>query len=310
MEISLSSSAAGADPFLYLRNGSRNFGTHIASDDDGGTGNAAFMRVPLDDGSYTVEATSQTTAATGTFDLSIAALSACRADLGTLGGSEFVIKGTLRADCESAESKRLARFYTLALSESAQVILSLSSDYADPVVYLRSGTSGGTTIASNFVHPNIGETGPAFTRSALDAGTYTAEATARVIGAGLNKPFNLSISLRRLCPVAELGEPTSGATRLGTWASDCHSFDNIDSYARYYSFSVSADARVEIDLESREADSFLFLRRGVGAFSGDPVEKDDDGGASTNARIARALPPGAYTVEATTFRPEKAATSR
>ena len=299
VEISLTSSAAGADPILYLRRGTQTIGTPIASD-DGGTGSAALMRVALSPGIYTIEAASQTAAATGTFSLS--AIFSCSSDLGALSGASASAKNVnsswLTRCLSTARSGRYARFYTFTLNETRRVDISLSSFYADTYMYLRSGT--GSTIARNDDASDGVKN--SFIQWTLDAGSYTVEATTFHARAGGGRPFSLSVSIKPDCAIsAAFGALTAARAAAGTWASDCESATRHGRFARFYTFSVSAAAFVEIDLQSANADAYLYLREGDGTQAGGSVARDDDGGAGRNSKIIRRLTAGTtYTIEATT----------
>ena len=102
--------------------------------------------------------------------------------------------------------------------------------------------------------------------------------------------------------IVDLGTLTPPVSRSesGSWTSECASENRAGRYARYYSFTLAQDSVVTIDLTSSDADTYLYLMRGVGK-SGDIVALDDDGGDGRNSRIAHALQPGQYTIESTTF---------
>ena len=93
---------------------------------------------------------------------------------------------------------------------------------------------------------------------------------------------------------------TAGVSRNGAWNGDCASTHRSGSYARFYSFSLSEPAEVQIDLTSSE-DTYLYLLRG--ADSGGTVlgENDDVVNGETDSRITETLAAGRYTVEATTY---------
>ena len=97
-----------------------------------------------------------------------------------------------------------------------------------------------------------------------------------------------------------LGGLTAGVSRNGAWNGDCASTHRSGSYARFYSFTLSEQAEVQIDLTSSE-DTYLYLLRG--ADSGGTVlgENDDVVNGETDSRITETLAAGAYTVEATTY---------
>ena len=85
----------------------------------------------------------------------------------------------------------------------------------------------------------------------------------------------------------------------GQWVASCESTNRDGSYAHFYTFSLSVEGFVRIDLTS-DVDTYLYLLKGAGK-SGAVETKDDDGGVRFNSRIERRLPAGAYTIEATTF---------
>ncbi|WP_420610236.1 PEP/pyruvate-binding domain-containing protein [Candidatus Poriferisodalis sp.] len=87
----------------------------------------------------------------------------------------------------------------------------------------------------------------------------------------------------------------------GTWVSECGSEDRSGRYAWFYVFSLGGSSEVTIDLMS-SADTYLYLRRGLGQKSGAALALNDDGGDGYNSRIRRSLGAGDYTIEATTFR--------
>ncbi len=100
----------------------------------------------------------------------------------------------------------------------------------------------------------------------------------------------------------DLGTITGTVSRSGSWDGSCPSahYPNGE-YARYYTFTLGQQARVTIDLTSPSVDTWLALRNGAGMGTG-LIESDNDGGSGANARIARTLAAGTYTIEATTLR--------
>ena len=76
----------------------------------------------------------------------------------------------------------------------------------------------------------------------------------------------------------------------------------MDRSAHYYSFTLSQNSSVTIDLTSSAADTYLYVLEGT-HWSGDKVVRNDDrNGTNRNARIEYPLSAGDYTVEATTYR--------
>jgi len=335
VEISLTTMSLGAKPFLYLRSRTRTFGASIATDDGGGRGDGAYIhrslygsalhdgggrgdgayiRRALDVGTYTIEATSQTAASPGKFHLSVIKKPAlCSADLGTLAAGERETQGRWNAACPAIVVDRLtpktgyARYYTFTLGGDAakRVDLLLTSARADTRMWLRSGTAtSGAFIAYHWGGTGINNS---FIKRGLAPGTYTVEAATHYDAAG--ERFSLSIKVKTGCSaVSALGALTAARTVNGNWAAGCESVSliglsmrNVEGrYARYYTFSLSSAAFVEIDLESSAANPWLFLRAGDGTQFGSLIVE----GARATSRLLAA---GTYTVEATSTSPGKSA---
>ena len=97
----------------------------------------------------------------------------------------------------------------------------------------------------------------------------------------------------------ELGALADAAIRNGTWASDCESSVSGRGNARYYSFSLSVETAVTIDLTS-SVDTYLYLRQGDATSGAALHENDNHQGSTSASRIQETLAAGTYTVEATT----------
>ncbi|MBI4886716.1 MAG: matrixin family metalloprotease, partial [Acidobacteria bacterium] len=93
-----------------------------------------------------------------------------------------------------------------------------------------------------------------------------------------------------------------GTTVQGAWTSSCSSTRRA-AYAQYYRFTLSAQARVQIDLTSPTADAYLYLLRGSDQ-TGSLVAEDDDSAGGLNSRILATLTAGTYVIEATTYSAE------
>ena len=91
-------------------------------------------------------------------------------------------------------------------------------------------------------------------------------------------------------------------TVMDAWASDCMSEAKSGSYARYYSFTLSAAQAgyVEMNLTSG-ADPYLALRAGEGRTGRLVASNDNVGSRNFNSAINMMLDAGTYTVEATTY---------
>ena len=123
---------------------------------------------------------------------------------------------------------------------------------------------------------------------------------------GLNGGAN-SGTCQKLIPVVNCTTPLSTlsttATQEGTWASGCASVSRSGKYAQYYTFTLSAEKEVTIDLVSSQ-DAYLYLHTYSATAAnhvGSRITFDDDGGENRNARIIRTLSAGTYTIEATTY---------
>lgn len=90
-----------------------------------------------------------------------------------------------------------------------------------------------------------------------------------------------------------------GQTKSGSWTEGCTSTYRSGSFARYYTFSTSTTKTVTIDLQS-SVDTYMYLLSGKDK-TGAILYYDDDSGSDLNSRIWQSLPPGNYTIEATTF---------
>ncbi|MEW5800777.1 MAG: M4 family metallopeptidase [bacterium] len=89
-----------------------------------------------------------------------------------------------------------------------------------------------------------------------------------------------------------------GENKNGSWKADCSSKHRSGRYAFYYTFTLTTDTSVRIDLES-SVDTYLYLLSG--SENGGIVAQDDDGGENYNSRITISLSAGTYAIEATTF---------
>lgn len=89
------------------------------------------------------------------------------------------------------------------------------------------------------------------------------------------------------------------STVIGSWGTDCNATHREGSHARYYTFTLTSDETVRIDLNS-SLDTYLYLLQDANT-SGSIINSDDDGGEGLNSRMYNALTAGTYTIEATTF---------
>ena len=111
------------------------------------------------------------------------------------------------------------------------------------------------------------------------------------------------------------GTSLEAAVTTGSWSSDCLSPNRPDDtkgpgagdyYARYYHFYVDQRGEVTITLES-DTDTYLYLLTGAGR-NGTVIADNDDidrAARNYNSRIVWTLDPGDYSIEATTYWPER-----
>ena len=102
----------------------------------------------------------------------------------------------------------------------------------------------------------------------------------------------------------ECGEILLGdGSVTGQWAAGCDSAVSDRGHARYYSFTLAQESEVTISLESQDANTYLYLRKGENAKSGAALHENDDAetGNSSRSQIRATLAAGTYTVEATTY---------
>ncbi|MYK70162.1 MAG: hypothetical protein F4021_00515 [Acidimicrobiales bacterium] len=202
---------------------------------------------------------------------------------------------------------------TLSLAGTAQgpsSALSLAWTAADGATVDTQAQAKIQTVAPDATPVVYSRTGSA-TVSCTEAGTVTLTATA-----GAHKR---TVTVDVTCAASAvpcddpLGTLPEGDTaRAGAIAADsgCVSANRRTGssntyYTRRHKFSLSGPAQVTVDLGNDSAnatklDTYAVLLGGHGA-DGRVLERNDDGGPGTDSRIARKLPAGDYTIEATTW---------
>ncbi|EIJ34184.1 S8 family peptidase [Thiothrix nivea] len=215
----------------------------------------------------------------------------------TPGGSA---PGQWDTACASSHrgSDRYARYYTFTLNQPATVTVDLASTQ-DTFLYLLQG-SGADGSVLTYNDDSNGSTNSRIVR-ALPAGTYTLEATTyytqRTGSFTLSLTTTASNPVTQPCTINPLG---LGQQASGQWAAGCASVHRSSNhYAGYYSFTLTAAAKVTIDLASQQ-DTFLYLLEGNDS-QGALLAFNDDSNGTLNSRIVRTLPAGTYTLEATTY---------
>ena len=213
-------------------------------------------------------------------------------------------RGSWANDCVSANrSGSYSRYYSFTLDQRTPVQIDLSSSQ-NPYLYLMRDVANGTIVSRD---GDGGNGSNSLITRTLDAGIpYFVEVTTH--DPGQTGDFMLAVTpsggtpllLPGLQCMDDLGVLTGVASSTGTWASDCPANNRGDSYARYYSFELTQETQVTIDLAS-SLDTVVYLLDGAGTGGYVLDANDDVSGADSNSRIVATLPIGRYTVEATTF---------
>ena len=218
----------------------------------------------------------------------------------SVDGAVNEVIGAWNSDCESTARDSYARYYSFTLDEASTVIITLKSSI-DPYLYLRAGEAKSGTAAYENDDVVPGTDTNSEIEATLGAGTYTIEAT--TYGAEETGSFTLggvTVTIPGPSDDTCLDALSADGAVSGEWSSSCESTAR-DSYARYYSFTLTGGSAVTITLES-STDPYLYLRDGE-AKSGTAAYENDDiaAGTDTNSRIQATLGAGTYTIEATTY---------
>ena len=321
------------DTYLYLLEGAGRDGAVEAENDDieaGVNTNSQIVAI-LPAGTYTVEAATYDEGAAGDFTLTITVPGSvtppgttpspgptgpqqpeptdddCVETFGTLAEAAEA-EGEWTSDCTSTNrSGGYARFYTFRLEEETEVTIELTSE-VDTYLFLLDGADKGAEFRTENDDIETGVNSNSRIVETLESGTYTVEATTYTSGQTGQFTLSITVPMETTEPpvssedpcVAALGTLTGAVTGNGSWSDDCASTNRSGSYARYYSFTLSQETEVQVDLTS-DADTYLFLLEGVGRDGTVEAENDDIVSGNTNSQIIATLAAGAYTIEATTY---------
>ena len=303
---------------LYLLKGAGTGGDVITSRSDSNSATASIVR-SLAAGTYTIEATTYSSAAEGEFWVSVdsnaeAPSGACVTALGAVAAGSIVTRpGAWDRDdrCGSVNAPTsptafyYAEYFSFTVSEAVDVRITLSSSQGKRLYLLKGAGTGGDVITSHVVSSS---SAPASIVRALEAGTYTLETAARY--STREGDFWVSIDSMAATPpagcVTSLGALAAGSvtTQVGSWDRDdgCRSVNATTSqstryYADYFSFTVSEAVDVRISLSSSQGKR-LYLLKGAGT-GGDVITSHVVSSSSAPASIVRALEAGTYTLETT-----------
>lgn len=199
-------------------------------------------------------------------------------------------------ECDESQflENRPGRLYAFALAEDAVVRIDLVSPDRDAELYLLSADGG--LLESD---DDTGSGNDARIEKLLSAGAYRIEAGAFGWSGRDSGSFELTLRIVVGCEeVVDLGTLEEPLSAEGVWSHlGCESAFRIDRSAQQYRFQVAESARVQIDVTSPTADSFIYLLDERDRL----LDIDDDGGTRFNSRIVRVLGAGTYTVEATNW---------
>jgi hypothetical protein len=183
-------------------------------------------------------------------------------------------------------------YYTFTLAVDSLVLAVMTSGEMDG--YLTLYDASGNALRSD--DNTYGSNDPLIVQY-LPAGTY--KLGARAASATVDGLYEVDLRTTGgprppLCtPKASI---TPGATVTGTITyTGCQYTDN--SFADLYQMNLTADAAIDLRLNSSEFDAYLVLLDSKGAV----IDEDDDGGGNTNSRITRNLAAGVYYIVAEPF---------
>ena len=217
-------------------------------------------------------------------------------DLGELGDI-LTASGTWSTEeCDNSEflENRPGQRFLFSLAEEAEVRIDLSSASRDALVYLQA--DDGRLIDAD---DDTGGGVDARIERTLPAGTYQIEASTVGWSGRETGTFELTLRVVAGCQdVVELGVLEDKLNTEAVWSHfGCESAFRPDRSSQRYRFALARAARVQIDLTSAIADSYVYLLDDSDTL----LDSDDDGGVQLNSRIVRTLGTGSYIIEATNW---------
>jgi len=202
--------------------------------------------------------------------------------------------GSWDSSCSSTNRPgAYAKFFTFTLVSAQAIVIDLESSQ-DDYLFLLSGTGQNGIKLDQDNDSGVGDN--ARISHNLPAGTYTIEATTLTLATTGSFTVSLASSNSTFAACSSYLEHNTNVP--GTWTADCPSTHRTNSYAKYYTFTLSTAQNVTIDLTS-DKDAYLYLMSGTDKY-GTPIASDNNSGSGTNSRIIRSLSAGSYTIEATT----------
>jgi hypothetical protein len=287
-------SSTAVNPYLYLYTQA---GLSLAANDDADGTADSRITISLNPGTYTLVATSRTTAA-GTFTVAAAseAPRACPVrDASTTSGS-FTDTGcrTLDLRPNSTDDRPVDR-YRITATKRSVLTLELRSTEVD--TYLELWDGAGARIDSD--HAGAGDR---FSRlvSSVEPGTYLVYAYPYRKATG-GYSFAASTETPRTCTYKELaaGDKATPATVSGALTQEsCRYLDLVapssdDTFVELYRVTLAKRAVVSLKQQSSAIDSYLIV---TDSSFENIFENDDESGATANSAILGSLNAGTYIV--------------
>lgn len=289
------------DAYLYLLQGNGKDGAILSQNDDNNGSTDSQITYALPAGTYTLEATTYYASRDGDFTINVAvqvppSQSSCTLNTLTAGQAS---SGQWQSTCASAHrgTNYYASYYTFTLNAPADVNLSLTSSQQDTYLFLLEGAGKQGNLLS-FNDDSNGETNSRIVRK-LPAGTYTLEATTyHPLRSGA---FSINVAVSPEVPTCTPIPVTLGQSTSGQWTSSCVSVHRGNTYyAAYYTFTLTSPAEINMNLDSSQQDTYLYLLAGNDK-QGTVITANDDSNGTSNSQITRSLAAGTYTLEATTY---------
>ncbi len=256
----------------------------IFSDDDGGPGQTSLIEdfILPESGEYTIRVRAYGDNSTGTYQLSLDA------------NQRSVLLGAIPTDGRVVTLPVGVRhYYSLQLSDEAQIELNLASQNFDTFMNIYAGTDLGDVVSGNQVAVNDdgGEGTNSRIIEVLPSGSYLIEARAFSSSGTGEYTLNLFETL------LDEDEDSNGEAVIAfgdTVQGGIFPEGDIDGWI----FSGSAGEVIEVSMESTDFDTFLSLE-----LAGDVIAIDDDGGAGFNSLLVDFVLPvdGEYVIRAKEF---------
>src|SRR5260370_10955810 len=183
-------------------------------------------------------------------------------------------------------------YYTFTLSADALVLAVMTSSEVDG--YLTLYDSRGNQVRGD--DNSYGSNDPLIVQY-LPAGTYklAARGASSTVG-GLYEVDLRTVTGPRPPFCTPKSTVNAGSTVSGVITyTGCQYTDN--SFADLYQMNLTADATIDLRLNSGDFDAYLVLLDSKGAL----VDEDDDRGGNTNARVTHSLAAGTYYIVAKPF---------